>query len=86
MNPSYYCFGVRALFDALRSVRRNPVSNEYYVTDVPELLLTAGRRVEVIEAVPPEDILSINTPEDLAEVDRIYRSRATSAAASEVTR
>jgi len=38
----------------------------------------------VIEAVPPEDILSINTPEDLAEVDRIYRSRATTA--NEVTR
>lgn len=86
VNPSYYCFGVRALFEALQGVRRNPVSHEYYVTDVPELLLAAGRRVEVIEAVPPEDILSINTPEDLAEVDRIYRSRATTATANEVTR
>ena len=86
VNPSYYGFGVRDLFGALRQVRRNPVSNEYYVTDVPELLLAAGRRVEVIEAVPPEDILSINTPEDLAEVDRIYRSRTAGAATSEVTR
>ena len=42
--------------------------------------------LEVIEAVPPEDILSINTPEDLAEVDRIYRSRTAGAATSEVTR
>jgi UDP-N-acetylglucosamine diphosphorylase/glucosamine-1-phosphate N-acetyltransferase len=75
VNPSYYCFNARALFDALRMVKRNPVSNEYYITDVPELMLASGRRVEVIEAVPPEDILSINTPEDLAEVDRIYRSR-----------
>jgi UDP-N-acetylglucosamine diphosphorylase/glucosamine-1-phosphate N-acetyltransferase len=86
VNPSYYGFGVRDRFGALRQVRRNPVSNEYYVTDVPELLLAAGRRVEVIEAVPPEDILSINTPEDLAEVDRIYRSRTAGAATSEVTR
>jgi GTP:adenosylcobinamide-phosphate guanylyltransferase len=31
--------------------------------------------VEVIAAVPPEDVLSINTPEDLARVDGIYRSR-----------
>jgi len=29
----------------------------------------------VIEAVPPQDILSINTPAQLAEVDAIYRSR-----------
>lgn len=75
VNPSYYCFNTRSLFASLKDVKRNPVSNEYYITDVPELLLAGGRRVEVIEAVPPEDVLSINTPEDLAEVDRIYRSR-----------
>lgn len=75
VNPSYYCFATRELFGALRDVGRNPVSGEYYLTDVPELLLKAGKRVEVIEAVPPEDVLSINTPEDLAAVDRVYRSR-----------
>lgn len=75
VNPSYYCFNVRALFDALRHVQRNPLTGEYYLTDVFELLLKQGKRVEVIEAVPPEDILSINTPEDLAKVDAIYRSR-----------
>ena len=32
-------------------------------------------RVEVLDAVPPEDVLSINTTDQLAEVDRIYRSR-----------
>ncbi|MBS0196757.1 MAG: NTP transferase domain-containing protein [Planctomycetes bacterium] len=75
VNPSYYCFGVRDLFDALSSVKRNPVSGEYYLTDAPELLLAAGKRVEVIEAVPPQDVLSINTPDDLAIVDRLYRAR-----------
>ena len=54
---------------------RNALSGEYYLTDVPGLLLRSGKRVEVIEAVPPEDVLSINTPEDLAKVDAIYRSR-----------
>ncbi len=76
VNPSYYCFDARSLFEALARVQRNPVSGEYYLTDAPELLLGMGRRVEVIEAVPAEDVLSINTPEDLAKVDSIYRSRA----------
>src|SRR5262249_29735123 len=75
VNPSYYCFDTGALFDALARVTKNPTSSEYYVTDVPELLLKAGKRVEVIDAVPPEDVLSINTLEHLAEVDAIYRSR-----------
>lgn len=76
VNPSYYCFDEAALFGAIPRVQRNPVSGEYYLTDVPELLLRSGSRVEVIEAVPPEDVLSINTPEDLARVDGIYRARA----------
>jgi bifunctional UDP-N-acetylglucosamine pyrophosphorylase/glucosamine-1-phosphate N-acetyltransferase len=81
VNPSYYCFNARAMFDALERVKRNESSGEYYLTDVPALLLSLGRRVEVIDAVPPEDILSINTPEQLAEVDKIFRSRQGKAAA-----
>lgn len=75
VNPSYYCFDAGALFGALKKVGRNEKTGEYYITDVPTLLLEDGGRVEVIEAVPPEDVLSINTTEQLAEVDRIFRSR-----------
>lgn len=76
VNPSYYCFDAARLFAALERVGRDGVSGEYYVTDVPGLLLGDGERVEVIDAVPPEDILSINTLEQLAQVDRVFRSRA----------
>lgn len=75
VNPSYYCFDTGDLFGALPRVKRNGLTGEYYITDVFELLLDEGRRVEVIDAVPPEDILSINTPEHLAEVDRIFSGR-----------
>jgi bifunctional UDP-N-acetylglucosamine pyrophosphorylase/glucosamine-1-phosphate N-acetyltransferase len=80
VNPSYYCFGVSSLFSSLERVERNELTGEYYITDVPELLLKAGQRVEVIDAVPPEDILSINTLEHLAEVDAIYRARLSASA------
>jgi len=75
VNPSYYCFDIPSLFTSLQKVKRNEASGEYYITDVPELLMAEGRRVEVIEAVPPEDVLSINNPQQLAEVDRILRAR-----------
>jgi ribose-phosphate pyrophosphokinase len=75
VNPSYYCFDLGELFRALREVKRNPTSGEYYITDVPGLQLARGQRVEVIDAVPPEDVLSINTPAQLAEVDGIYRAQ-----------
>jgi bifunctional UDP-N-acetylglucosamine pyrophosphorylase/glucosamine-1-phosphate N-acetyltransferase len=88
INPSYYCFDALSLFNALRDVKRNPSSHEYYITDVPALLLARGERVDVVDAVPPEDVLSINTPEELARVDAIYRARraARSAASQGGTR
>lgn len=82
VNPSYYCFDVKELFAALKGVTRNALTGEYYLTDTLEMLLKAGKRVEVIEAVPPEDVLSINTLEDLAKVDAIFRSRPGSSSRS----
>ena len=32
-------------------------------------------KVELINGVPPEDVLSINTPQQLAEVDSILSTR-----------
>lgn len=79
VNPSYYVFDARALFGLLERVERNGVTGEYYITDVPGLALGEGLRVEVVRAVPAEDVLSINTPEDLARVDALYRSRGAGA-------
>jgi len=76
VNPSYYCFRVSDLFGALSEVDNKNASGEYYITDVFELLLKEGKRVSVVDAVPPEDVLSVNTPEQLAEVSRILASRA----------
>lgn len=75
VNPSYYCFEARELFASLKDVTRNELTGEYYITDVPGMLLEGGRRVEVIDSVPPEDILSINTLEHLAAVDAVLRAR-----------
>ncbi len=75
VNPSYYCFESTALFGALHQVQPHNQQGEYYVTDVPTILKHQGRGVEVVEAVPPEDVLSINTPQQLKEVDEILRRR-----------
>lgn len=82
VNPSYYCLNAHAMFEALKGLNRNELTGEYYITDVFEHLLNDGKRVEVISAVPAEDILSINTLEHLAQVDAIYRSRKSSEASS----
>lgn len=82
INPSYYCFRLSDLREGLAAISPNEATGEEYVTDVPEILMKLGRRVEVVDAVPAEDVLSINTPEHLAKVDAIFRSRLGAAASS----
>lgn len=81
INPSYYLFRTESLLSALPRVQRSATggtggAGEYYLTDVPGLLLADGGQVEVVQAAGPEDALSINTPEELARVDAIYRARS----------
>lgn len=84
VNPSYYCFDAGRLFSALERVKRNEVSGEYYVTDAPRILLDDGLVVEVVDAVPPEDVLSINTVDELARVDEVFRDHRAARATTEV--
>jgi bifunctional UDP-N-acetylglucosamine pyrophosphorylase/glucosamine-1-phosphate N-acetyltransferase len=63
------------LFEALKLVTNKNANGEYYITDVFELLLKRGLHIAVMNAVPEEEVLSINTPAQLAEVDGILRAR-----------
>ncbi|MAD78631.1 MAG: hypothetical protein CMJ51_04580 [Planctomycetaceae bacterium] len=83
VNPSYYCFRTGPLFDRLARTSNDNANGEYYITDVFGIARGDGDRVAVVDAVPPQDILSINDPGQLAEVDAILRSRL---AATEGTR
>ncbi|MFA9479054.1 NTP transferase domain-containing protein [Phycisphaerales bacterium AB-hyl4] len=76
VNPSYYCFRSDRLFDSLAKVSNDNKQGEYYLTDVPGMLKQAGERVSVVDAVPAEDVIGVNTPEQLAVVDEILKNRA----------
>ena len=76
VNPSYYAFRVGPLLDALDRLGNDNAQNEYYLTDVPGLMAAElPNAVRLIQNVPPEQILGINTPDDLAHVDRLLRQR-----------
>jgi bifunctional UDP-N-acetylglucosamine pyrophosphorylase/glucosamine-1-phosphate N-acetyltransferase len=83
VNPSYYCVGSDVLFTALKQVDNDNQQQEYYLTDVPGLLKRQGRHVAVVDAVPAEDVLSINTPQHLEAVSQIMEQRLASCAGQE---
>jgi len=75
INPSYYCFDSQALTRGIPRIGNDNRQGEYYITDLPGILKADGQTVAVIDAVPEEDVLSINTPEQLSDVDAILRNR-----------
>lgn len=75
INPSYYCFDRQSLFAALHALRPDDTGGEYYLTDVPGILRSQGHHVALMDEVPQEDVLSINTLQQLARVDKILRHR-----------
>ena len=75
VNVSIYCFDAAALRDVLGKLTNDNAKGEYYLTDALSLLRAQGHKLAAVAAVPPEDTLSINTVEELAEVDRIMAAR-----------
>ena len=75
VNPSYYCFDARRLFDALAKVKRSIGRAEYYLTDVVAILKQDGHSVSARVAIPREDATGINSRLDLAIVGRMMQDR-----------
>lgn len=73
--PSVYCLKAADLLLALSKLKNNNKKKEYYLTDIFGILRQQGRSVLAIQAVAAEDILGVNTRQQLAEVDAIMQDR-----------
>lgn len=79
LNAGVYLFRAPELFEALGHLRcDNNAQKEYYLTDVPAWLLEHGGKVGVCPTCTPEEMLGVNTPAQLEQVEQtILRRRAT---------
>lgn len=75
VNVSLYCYDASALREVLPRLDNKNSKGEYYLTDSLKLMRADGKRLAAVAAVPPEDVLSINTLEELKEVDDIMVAR-----------
>jgi bifunctional UDP-N-acetylglucosamine pyrophosphorylase / glucosamine-1-phosphate N-acetyltransferase len=73
VNVSVYCFDTRSLLDAARQITSDNAQREYYLTDVPRVLLSSGKQVGALPHSNSEELMGINTRVDLAAVERKLR-------------
>ena len=74
INSGIYCFKKDYLFNALKKIDKNNIQQEYYLTDVVGLAFKSSLKIETLVAEDPDEIMGINTQEELKEEERIAMS------------
>lgn len=74
-NVGVYVFNSNHLFQTLSRLKNNNVQNEYYLTDVPEMMQAEGLSVGTYTIHKSDDIFGVNTLDDLQFVESVIRGR-----------
>ena len=69
-------FNSKSLFEVLPEVGCSNAQKEYYLTEVPELMVKRGMIVDTYFTKDGDDLRGINTPEDLDICEAILKERS----------
>jgi len=75
INSGVYCFDTQVVISVIPELQPNPVTNEYYLTDVVSLLNDKGYRVEAFLSQDPTVVLGVNTPDDFEKAANIMKQK-----------
>lgn len=65
LNIGVYVFNSKLLFENLAELKNNNAQGEYYLTDVPKILIKKGKKVTICSVDDNTEIYGVNTQEDL---------------------
>ena len=75
LNTGVYVFSAPILLDALKELKNDNSQGEYYVTDVPAIMRGQGAKIGILKRNLGDDIIGVNTLEQLRMVEDILRKR-----------
>ena len=75
LNVGVYVFSSAALLPALDRLGNANSQGEYYLTDIPAILLDEGRQIGLCKRELGEEIIGVNTVEQLFEVEEALKKR-----------
>ncbi len=68
VNSGIYCFRSAPLLEALEGLTPDNRKGEYYLTQVIEILNGLGRKISALVVSDPNEVLGVNSQEDLKRV------------------
>lgn len=75
INSGAYCFSLPLLWKVLGRLKNSNRKREYYLTDVVELLRRQGEKVAAYRTPEENEILGVNTRQDLARAGSVLNQR-----------
>ena len=75
LNSGVYVFRSAPLLDALKSLKNDNFQGEYYLTDAPAILRENGAKVGLLKRDLGDEIIGVNTLDQLAQVEGILGIR-----------
>ena len=75
INSGIYCFDTKKLYETLSRVRNDNAQGEYYLTDVPALLIDSGEYVSLYQHSDAREVSGINNRIELADLERFFCRR-----------
>jgi bifunctional UDP-N-acetylglucosamine pyrophosphorylase/glucosamine-1-phosphate N-acetyltransferase len=74
-NMGIYCFRAELFWKHAGAMRPDNPAQEYYLTDMVEILNRNGHSIEVVQVADAREALGINDRVELADADRLLRRR-----------
>ena len=75
INSGTFCFDNQRLFAALEQLTDDNAQGEYYLTDVVKIFHDNGLTVAVAVAPDPDEVLGVNSIEQLRELEQKFAGR-----------
>ena len=75
LNTGVYVFDTAMLLTALKELKNDNAQGEYYITDVPGIMREHGAKIGIYKRNLGDDIIGVNTLEQLEMVERILQNR-----------
>ena len=75
LNVGIYVFKAPLLFEELKKLKNSNAQGEYYLTDMPMIFLSEGKKVETYSIDSLTEIYGVNTLEDLAFCEKELAKR-----------
>ena len=73
LNVGIYVFDSKKLFSCLGELKNSNAQGEYYLTDVPTIMMSKGYKIGTYTTHDDTEILGVNTPEELALCESLLK-------------